>query len=160
MVGKDYSVDTGRPHGILVVGMGDEKRGDGGVGIHLVNCLRQMDWPSGVHFSAADDSIPQRAARFAKVFLLDALEGPAGPGTLYQMDPEELISNADDQGHLGLLTMLPKPVLKRVAVFGVHPRTSSWGAPLSQEVLASLSMLLTYLRTRILSAARELTEAN
>ena len=58
------------------------------------------------------------------------------------------------------LTMLPESVLKRVAVFGVHPRTSSWGAPLSRDVLASLSMLLTYLRARILSAAGELTQAN
>ena len=161
MVGKDYSTDTTRPRGVLVVGMGDETRGDGGVGVHLVNCLAQMDWPSDVHFSPADDTIPQRAGQFAKVILLDAMEGPAGPGSLYQLDPTDLVGGNDSgDSRLGLLTMLSETVLKRVAVFGVHPRTSSWGSPLSQEVLGSMSMLLTYLRTRILSAAGELMDAN
>jgi len=162
MVGKDYSVDAARPRGVLVVGMGDETRGDGGVGVHLVNCLAQMDWPTDVQFCSADESVPERAGRFARVILLDALEGPATPGSLYQLDPEDLLENTAggrDSG-LGLLTLLPASVLKRVAVFGVHPRTSSWGAPLSQEVLASMSILLTYLRARILSAADELALAN
>jgi hydrogenase maturation protease len=162
MVGKEYSGDLAKPEGVLVVGMGDEARGDGGVGVHLVNCLAQMDWPSGIHFCAADESVPQRAGQFARVILLDALEGPASPGSLYQLDPQDLADGAaggPDSG-MGLLTMLPESVRKRVAVFGVHPRTSSWGAPLSRDVLAALSMLLTYLRARILSAAGELTQAN
>jgi len=89
------------------------------------------------------------------------MEGPASPGSLYQLDPTELVGDGEsDDSRLGLLTMLPESVLRRVAVFGVHPRTSTWGAPLSQEVLGSMSMLLTYLRTRILSAAGELMDAN
>ncbi len=142
--------------------MGDETRGDGGVGIHLVTCLAQMDWPHDIQFCSADESVPERAGRFAKVILLDALEGPATPGSLYQLDPEDLLDRAvggRDAG-MGLLALLPTSVLKRVAVFGVHPRTSSWGAPLSHEVLASMSILLTYLRARILSAAGELALAN
>jgi hydrogenase maturation protease len=162
MVGKAYENLDYAPRGVLVVGMGDESRGDGGVGLHLVSCLSQMDWPSNVAFCAADETVPKRAEGFARVILLDALEGPASPGSLYQMDPEELLGRTvggPDSG-MGLLTMLPVPVRKRVAVFGIHPRTLSWGASLSQEVLGSMSVLLTYLRTQILRTATELSQVN
>ncbi len=162
MAGERRQQEGLTPRGILVVGMGDETRGDGGVGLHLMNCLAQFDWPGSVVFCAADESIPRRAERFARVILLDALEGPDAPGTLYQIDPEELLANSiggPDSG-MGLLTMLPAFVRKRVAVFGVHPGTVSWGASLSQEVIASLPLLVPYLRARILAAVGELTEVN
>ncbi len=162
MVGKAYENVDYTPRGVLVVGMGDETRGDGGVGLHLMSCLSQMDWPKNVVFCAADETVPKRAEGFARVILLDALEGPACPGSLYQMDPEELVRQAvggPDSG-MGLLTMLPATVRRRVAVFGVHPRTLSWGSSLSEEVLGCMSVLLTYLRTQILRAAAELSRIN
>ena len=162
MVGKGSQYDAAPPSGVLVVGMGDEDRGDGGVGLHLMSCLAQMDWPRSVVFCAADESVPERAPLFARVILLDALEGPASPGALYQVDPDQLLGGACDgplEG-LGLLSMLPEPVRKRVRVFGVHPATKTWGSPLSSEVIAAMSILLTYLRARILTAADEVSQVN
>jgi len=150
------------PRGVLVVGMGDETRGDGGIGLHLMRCLAQLDWPGSVVFTPADDSIPERAERFARVILIDAVDGPSTPGTLYQVDPEELLacSLGGEGSGLGLLTMLPARLRRRVSIFGVQPGDTRWGAAVSSQVLACLPLLLPYLRARILTAARDLTAVN
>ena len=142
--------------------MGDETRGDQGVGLWLMRCLARLDWPSSIVFCAADESVPRRAGRFARVILLEALEGPSAPGALYQFDPESLLAHCvgGAGSGMGLLTMLPAMVRKRVEVFGVHPRTVQWGAPLSREVMASLPLAVPYLRARILATARELIKVN
>lgn len=148
--------------GVLVVGMGDEDRGDGGVGLHLVRCLAQLDWPGSVVFRAVDESIPARAREFARVILLDAINGPEPPGSLYQADAEELLDQSIGGAGSGLclLGMLPKDVLKRVAVFGVQPATTEWGSALSPEVIATMPAVVSYIRAYILQVAAELRRLN
>jgi len=147
---------------VLIVGAGDEARGDGGIGIHLMHCLAQMHWPEGVVFCRADESVPQRAEQFGRVIILDSLEGPESPGSLYRADPEELLrrSLGDEECRLGLLSMIPRSVRRRTAVFGVQPGTTSWGSQPSPEVIGALPLLLAYLRTVILSAAAELNDVH
>ena len=142
--------------GILVIGMGDEQRGDGGIGLHLMLCLQQMDWPANVTFSRADADIHRRAGHFQRVIVLDAIEGPGSPGSLYQADPEDLLtSSAGVRSGAGLLPMLSPAIRRRLSVFGVQPGSTSWGSPLSAGVLASVPILLSYLRARILQVAAD-----
>ena len=78
------------------------------------------------------------------------------------MDPEHLLARSvgGEGSGLGLLGMLPRAVLKRLSVFGVHPSTTSWGSALSPEILASMPALMAYLRAYILQAAAEVAELN
>jgi len=147
---------------VLVVGMGDEDRGDGGIGVHLVGCLAQMDWPACVVFCRPDDSLPKKTEQFGRVILVDSLEGAEPPGSLYRADPKELLDrSAGGAGSgLGLLAMLPAPVRERLSIFGVQPRTTDWGSPLSGETIAAIPVLLPYLRAFILQAAAELSCVN
>lgn len=141
------------PRGILVVGMGDENCGDGGMGIHLMGCLEQLCWPGDVAFCPADESVPKRAEQFAHVILLDSFEGPDGPGSLYQANLGELLAHCRKEEHepLGMLGSLSPAVRKRLAVFAMHPKTSAWGAGLSGAVIASMTIVVPYLRAYILS---------
>ena len=150
------------PRGVLVVGLGDEDRGDGAVGLHLLHCLAQLDWPESVVFCEADESIPARAEGFARIILLEAIEGPEQPGSLYRADPKELLASAvgGPGSGLGLLTMLSPAVLERVSIFGVQPLNTSWGSELSADVIAAMPALISYLRARILKAASEARLAN
>lgn len=142
--------------------MGDEARGDSGVGVHLVRCLGQLDWPSGVVFCQADETVPTKAKLFARVILVDAIEGPEPPGSLYSADPEELMaaSVGGEGSGLGLLTMVSRTTRKRMSILGVQPANTGFGSPLSRDVLASIPVLLPYLRATILQAAAELTYVN
>ena len=142
---------------VLVVGMGDEARGDGGIGLHLVRCLAQMNWPRGVHFRPASEEIVRTAPGYSRVVLLDAIDGPDTPGSLYRADPESLLraSIAGEGSGLGLLGMFPEGLRRRLSIFGVQPRTNGWGSTLSREVIAALPVLLPYLRGVILQLAAE-----
>jgi len=150
------------PRGVLVVGLGDEDRGDGAVGLHLLHCLAQLDWPASVVFCEADDSLPARAEGFARIILLEAIEGTEQPGSLYQADPKELLANSvgGAGSGLGLLTMLSPAVLERVSIFGVQPLNTNWGSALSTDVIAAMPALMSYLRMQILKAASESQLAN
>ena len=147
---------------VLIVGAGDEDRGDGGIGIHLMHCLAQMHWPEGVVFCRADESVPQRAEKFGRVIILESLEGPESPGSLYRADPEDLLrrSLGDEDNQVGLLSMISRSVRRRTAIFGVQPGTTRWGSQPSPEVIGALPLLLAYLRTVILSAAAELNDVH
>ncbi len=155
---RDGLADGRAAQGVLVVGMGDEARGDSGIGVHLVRCLAVMDWPAGVTFCQADESVPARAERFARIILVDAANGPEPPGSLYTADPEELLScsRGGEGSGLGLLTMLPRSTRKRLSIFGVQPANTGFGSPISGAVLASLPILLPYLRAVILRAVNGL----
>ncbi len=139
--------------------MGDEQRGDGGVGIHLMRCLEQLDWPGDVSFCLAGDSVPDRANHFAHIMLLDAIEGPEAPGALYEADPEELLqcsAGGQDQP-LGMLGKFSPALRRRVSVFAMHPRTRQWGSRLSGEVVMAMALVVTYLRSVVLRTLGELT---
>ena len=143
--------------GVLIVGMGDENRGDGGVGLHLMECLQQLDWPGDVAFCQAHASLPRQAEQFARVILLDAIEGPEEPGSLYQANPEDLLACAGPPGRAtGLVGMLTPAVRKRLAIFAMHPRNLGWGSELSSEVVRAISLALPYLRSFILQMLRTL----
>ena len=148
--------------GVLVVGMGDEQRGDGGAGVHLVGWLAQLDWPAGVVFCRADESIPKRSEQFARVILVDSIEGPEPPGSLYQADPAELLgqSSEDSSSGLGLLAMLSPAVRERLSIFGVQPKSTGWGSEMSGDLIASIPVVLPYLRAHILQAAADLMRLN
>jgi hydrogenase maturation protease len=142
--------------GVLIVGLGDESRGDGGIGLHLAECLSQLDWPGNVVFVEASDSVPLLAEAFAHIVLLDALDGPESPGALYKADPEGLLTDAagGPDGNLGLLPMLSAAVRKRATIFGVQPANRQWGSSMSRAVVSALPVLVPYLRAFILQAAR------
>ena len=148
---------TAPRQGVLIVGLGDEDRGDSAVGLHLASCLAQLDWPGSVVFCQADRTVPKQAEKYAHVVLIDAIEGAELPGSLYKADPEELLANSvgGPGSGLGLLTMLSPSVRKRLSVFGIQPATMSWGSPVSMEIIASIPILVQYLRAYILGVAAD-----
>jgi len=128
--------------------------------MELMHCLSHLDWPAGVLFCPADASVPARAEDFARVILLDAVDGPNGPGALYRVDPEALLDHSigGAEAGVGLLTLMSPPVRRRLEIFGIQPQSTGWGEGLSGEVVASLPLLVPYLRAMILRAAAEATQ--
>jgi len=148
--------------GVLVVGMGDVDRGDDGIGVHLTGCLAAMPWPDSVEFCTAGPDVPKRAEKFARVLLIEAIDGPEAPGALYQANPQELLETSvggPDSG-LGLLSMLSAPVRRRLSVFGIQPHRRDYGSDISDELILAMPSLVPYLRARILEAAADTRLAN
>lgn len=144
--------------GLLVVGLGDERHGDVGIGAHLMRCLSQLTWPEGVEFCHVDDLSWEKVDGYSKVILLDALQGPEGPGSLYQADAEALVACSANK-HVENLERFLSVGQRRLLVFGVQPSPAR-GSKLSGELVESLSGMLLYLRMYILRAAAEWTQVN
>ena len=148
--------------GVLVVGMGDVARGDDGIGVHLTGCLAAMDWPNSVEFCTAGPDVPERAEKYARVVLLEAIDGPHAPGALYQADPDELLDSSvgGPEDGLGLLSMLSLPVRRRLSIYGIQPHRRDYGSDISDELILAMPSLVPYLRVRILEAAADTQLAN
>lgn len=148
--------------GVLVIGMGRETSGDNGVGIYLMRCLSQLQWPQNVRFVMGSECLRDQASNYDRVILLDSVEGPDSPGSLYQLDPEEMLSKVSGGAPAGLemAALLPPWVRSRMCIFGVQPRTRHAGTSLSPEVLGALPILVTYLRGVILRTASQVKQLN
>jgi hydrogenase maturation protease len=148
---------TGR--GILVVGLGNDACGDGAIGLHLVRCLAQLNWPKAVCFHAGNDMPEEPLEKYARVVLLDAIIGPEQPGCLYQTDLAALLAgsvNAPD----ALRCRDGAGLQGRLTVFGLHPRTTHCGSGLSGEMLCAFPQVAAYLRAYILGLSAELAQVN
>lgn len=161
-MGTKAAPPAGPGKGVLVIGMGRETHGDNGVGLYLMDCLARLDWPTSVTFVRGDACATAQPAGAAKVILLDAVEGPEAAGSLYQLDPEEMLSKASGgaPSGMGMALLLPKWVRSRMVIFGIQPRTRHQGSSLSTEVLTAMPILVTYLRGIILKAVGEVMQLN
>jgi hydrogenase maturation protease len=151
-----------RTEKVLVLGLGDEAYGDSGVGCHLARCLADMDWPPGVRFELAANVLPEHLAGYEKIVLLQAMNGPNCPGSLYHADAEALVALASTSQavRMDLLRMIAPPLRQRLMVLGVHPRTTQRDSGLSEEILVAIPRLLPYLRSFILRCAKDISETN
>ena len=144
--------------GVLVVGTGDEARGDESIGLHLLGCLQQLHWPGDVVFVPAGPEVARLAEQFACVVVLESVIGPDGPGALYQARPGDLTQANLLGKSLGMLGQLSPSVCMRTTVLGLHPKTSEFGSQPSTLVLNSFQVVLPFVRSHILGRIRDVTE--
>jgi len=130
---------------ILIVGMGNILMSDEGVGVHIVEAMRDGNLPENVELldggtASADllDSLGHRD----KVIILDAVKGGNEPGTLYRFSRDDValqsqkllslhqVSLLETLAMADLLGCLPRQIL----IFGIEPRKVDWGLELSPDV--------------------------
>ena len=136
------------PRSTVVVGMGTSAHGDEGIGLAILECLRESyDVPAAV--TLVDGTHPRLLKIIAsahRLLLLDAIESDEPPGTPQQRSGVEVHEYLD-------LKFAPHQVLVRAALaaadlrrrmpehlvaIGVQPRPSRPGARLSAEALQGI----------------------
>jgi hydrogenase maturation protease len=130
---------------ILVLGIGNILLKDEGVGVHIVNKLKEMSLPDNVEVldggTAGLDLVDFIADR-GKLIVIDAVNAGEKPGTVYRLTEENLdikpkaIMSFHDIDFMDAIhmseTMGNKP--KEVVVIGVEPKDMSDGLELSPEI--------------------------
>ena len=133
-----------QPCPILVLGVGNILLRDEGVGVRVVEAMRNLQLPPGVELldgaTAGLDLLDALADR-RKVVVIDAIEGSSEPGTVLRLGLEDLIPRDGHNvslhemglletitvaGHLGIAP-------QEVVVIGVKPYDMSCGLELSPE---------------------------
>ncbi len=133
------------PPTVLILGVGNEWRGDDAIGVWLARRLREHA-PQGVEVmehSGEGASLMETWAESEAVIILDAVQSGAEPGTLHRLDTSQeripskffhasshAFSVAEAVELSRALGTLPEVVL----LYGVEGRTFEAGAGLSEEV--------------------------
>ncbi|MEW6327887.1 MAG: hydrogenase maturation protease [Thermodesulfobacteriota bacterium] len=128
----------------LIVGVGNLLLQDEGIGVHVIQALRDRELPAHVDLldmGTATMNLAFYLDGVQKVIIVDALKAGQAPGTIYQCRPEDLIADKEgpvslhDLGVLESLSMSKRlGYSPEVVIIGVEPRAMDWGMELTDEV--------------------------
>ena len=130
---------------ILILGIGNLLLKDEGVGVHVVNKMKEMSVPDNVEVldggTAGLDLVDFIEGR-KKLIVIDAVNAGEKPGTLYRLTEENLdikpkaISSFHEIDFIDALHMSEvvnsKP--EEIVVIGIEPKDMSSGLELSPEI--------------------------
>ena len=135
---------------MAIIGVGNVLMGDDGVGVHVVERLREGSLPEGVELhdagTAIQDVLPQLTG-CDRVIVVDAVQTGGAPGTVHAFDlgPEMIgsdgaalsVHDMDLVAALRFQMVVGEPV-PSVRILGVEPREVTLSLELSDEVRARL----------------------
>jgi|SRR5208283_460190 len=137
------------PPKVLVLGVGNLLLKDDGVGVHLINALRDTSFPDNVQLIDAGTVSHQLISLFHEtdyLILVDAVSANDVPGSIYRFSPDDI--NFQTGYKLSLHEMNLIDILQMAEMTGAKPETiiigvqpkdvSSWSLELSDEVEAVL----------------------
>lgn len=132
---------------ILILGIGNILLRDEGVGVRVIEAMRDLSLPEGVEIldggTSGADLIDELADR-QKVIVIDAIKTDAEPGAIFRFSDKDLIARTEGTISLhefGLVeTLLATRQLgcapQEVIIYGVQPKDISSGLELSAEIAA------------------------
>lgn len=140
------------PPKVLVLGVGNLLLKDDGVGVHLINALREIPFPENIQLIDAGTVSHQLISLFHEtdyLILVDAVDAGDVPGSIFRFSPDEIKVPAEHKLSLHQMNLIDilqmaemtgaKP---EAVVIGVQPKdVSSWSLELSDEVRAVVPRL-------------------
>jgi len=136
------------PPKVLVLGVGNLLLKDDGVGVHVINALRETQFPDNVQLIDAGVVSHQLISLFHEtdyLILVDAVSANDVPGSLYRFTPDDIDflqsgykMSLHEMTLVDILQMAEMTGAKPEAVIiGIQPKdVSSWSLELSDEVQA------------------------
>lgn len=158
----DASTFTPPRSRVLVLGLGNEFRGDDGVGRVLARRLREAAWPGvAVREESGEGAVLMEAWKDADaVILVDAVQSVDAPGTIHRLDARaqsmpskffhystHAFSVAEAVELARALNQLPP----RLVIYGIEGGDFTAGEQLSPEVAAAVDEVLGRVRQEIQS---------
>ncbi len=137
---------------MLVVGIGNLLCRDEGIGVHVIEKMKEMELPGDVELLDIGTSTMDLISYLdgvKKMVVIDAMKAGGIPGTIYQCRPEGLLPAEDgpislhEIGLIETLDMAKKKGLEiDTVIFGVEPKVLDWGMELSDEVKIKIPAII------------------
>ncbi|MEW6232828.1 MAG: HyaD/HybD family hydrogenase maturation endopeptidase [Chloroflexota bacterium] len=129
----------------LILGLGNILLQDEGVGVRVVEAMRDVPTPPGVDLldgGTAGLSLLELMEGYDRVIVVDAVEAGAEPGAIFKFRPEDLAAMPNVQltsfHQVGLMDVLQlaESVGQRpeVVIIGVQPASLNWGTDLTPQL--------------------------
>ena len=137
---------------ILIVGIGNLLCRDEGIGVHVIQEMKNMKLPDYVDLLDMGTSTMDLISHLEgvkKLIAIDAMKAGGTPGTIYKCRPEDLLPK--DEGpislhEIGLLETLDmaKKMGREIdtVIIGVEPKVIEWGMELTEEIKAQIPMII------------------
>ena len=139
--GKNYAPSSST----LVLGIGNILLSDEGVGVRVVEALKEMKLPDNVELldggTGAFDLL-DIMAEYNTVIIIDAVQGGGEPGAVYRFYPSDIgmqkkcLTSVHQVGLMDALSMarLTGHSPQKIIVFGIEPEDMGWGLELSVKI--------------------------
>ena len=137
---------------ILIVGIGNLLCRDEGIGVHVIQEMKNMRLPDHIDLLDMGTSTMDLISyleEVKKLIVIDAMKAGGTPGTIYRCKPEDLLPTEEDPislheiGLLETLDMAKKKGLEiDTVVIGVEPKVIDWGMELSEEVKSKIPTII------------------
>jgi hydrogenase maturation protease len=129
---------------ILIVGIGNLLCRDEGIGVHVIQEMKNMKLPDHIELLDIGTSTMDLISYLEgvnKLIVIDAMVAGGTPGTIYRCKPENLLPEGEDPislhdiGVLETLSMAKKMGMQiNTVIIGVEPKVLDWGMELTEEV--------------------------
>jgi hydrogenase maturation protease len=140
-------------HTTLILGVGNILLGDEGIGVRVVEAMKDMDTPGDVELldgGTASLDLLQILDGRKKVIIIDAVQGGEEPGTLYRFTPGDIRANrpvSTSLHQVGLLETLSTLELsgnppRDITIFGIEPENLDWSLELSPGIAALIPRII------------------
>lgn len=138
---------------VVVLGVGNLLLGDEGVGVHLIQKLREMEIDERIELvdggTSLLDFIPQRED-VSKLIIVDAIKLGGKPGTTYKICVDDSLL----EGAKGMISLHQLGVVETLAIaqkmgklphtviIGIEPKEIGYGLELSPEIVREMGKLV------------------
>ncbi len=137
---------------ITVLGIGNILLKDEGVGVRVIEHLKEYNLPKEVELVDGGTATLSLFPIFTEtdyLIVIDAVKGKMSPGTTYRLGLNDLMPtkrasiSLHDLGLLEALDMAKKigKSPKSVVIFGIEPKEMNWGIELSPEINRKLPQI-------------------
>jgi len=137
---------------ILIVGIGNLLCRDEGIGVHVIQEMKNMKLPDHIDLLDMGTSTMDLISYLEgvkKLIVIDALKAGGSPGTIYRCRPGDLLANEEgpislhEIGVLETLSMAKKMGVEiNTVIIGVEPKVLDWGMELSDEVKSKIPAVI------------------
>jgi hydrogenase maturation protease len=145
---RERTGESPRPP-ILILGIGNILLRDEGIGVRVIEAMRQVKLPDNVELldgGTASMMLLDSLSNREQVIVIDAVKGGNAPGTLYRFTPaeisgrREMITSLHEIGLLESLAMVEclDNAPQEVTIYGIEPKEMGLGLELSSEVAAAI----------------------
>jgi hydrogenase maturation protease len=134
-----------------IIGCGNLLMQDEGIGVHLIEYLRDKRVPSGVELvdgGCSGFDLLGFIQESRQVIIVDAIKAAGQPGDIYKFSPDDYQTDTFPKTSLHDVSLkdifeIVKRTgnLPKITIFGVEPKTMDWGIELTPEVQKVLPRL-------------------
>jgi hydrogenase maturation protease len=164
---SDRTETTTQPPHVAVVGFGNILLKDEGVGVHIIQHLKDLLPQSAresllIDGGTSPDVLLHLPKEVNTLIVVDAVKGGGKPGTIYRFTPADIefksaviftlhcLGLGEGLGMMKFLGLFPE----RVIIFGVEPKEIDWGLELSPELAQIVHPVSLLIKQEIACRAR------